>query len=53
MHLNGDVYTIFVWIRPGALTFLEQMSRHYEIVIFTASQKVYAETVTVNMENEL
>ena len=52
VHLNGDVYTIFVWIRPGALTFLEQMSRHYEIVIFTASQKVYAETLLNILDHE-
>jgi RNA polymerase II subunit A small phosphatase-like protein len=31
------VNDIFVLIRPGVKEFLEQMARHYELVLFTAS----------------
>ena len=42
-------------MRPGLHSFLRQVSRHYEIVIFTASQSYYANEVLniVDPSNEL
>jgi TFIIF-interacting CTD phosphatase-like protein len=37
VELERKVHVIHVLKRPGAEEFLERMSRHYEIVIFTAS----------------
>lgn len=36
-------YEVFVQIRPGAIDFLEEMSKYYELVIFTASLSKYAD----------
>merc|ERR1711907_589772 len=43
VHLGDERYDVYVYVRPGALEFLEQMQELYEVVVFTASQKVYAE----------
>jgi RNA polymerase II subunit A small phosphatase-like protein len=39
LKINFDrrVNDIFVLVRPGVKEFLEQMSKHYELVLFTAS----------------
>jgi carboxy-terminal domain RNA polymerase II polypeptide A small phosphatase len=33
---------VYVLVRPGALSFLEELSAYYEIVIYTASLSKYA-----------
>ncbi|UPR04029.1 Dullard-like phosphatase [Chloropicon primus] len=43
VHLGDERYDVYVYVRPGALEFLEKMQELYEVVIFTASQKMYAE----------
>jgi len=43
VHLGEDRYDVYVYVRPGAIEFLEKMQEHFEVVIFTASQKMYAE----------
>jgi CTD small phosphatase-like protein 2 len=43
VHLGDERYDVFVYVRPGAIEFLEAMQEHFEVVIFTASQKMYAE----------
>ena len=35
--LENRPYTIYVLIRPGAIEFIEKMSKCYELVLFTAS----------------
>ena len=40
---NGFNHTVHVKKRPGLLEFLQSVSKLFEVVIFTASQKIYAE----------
>jgi len=40
--LENREYEVFVQVRPGTAEFLKEMSKHYEIVIFTASLSKYA-----------
>lgn len=37
-------------IRPYCMEFLEKMSKYYEIVVFTASSKDYAEEAVKNID---
>ena len=37
IELNNKIHNIFVNKRPRAEEFIENMSKHFEIVIFTAS----------------
>ena len=43
VECNGRTHTVAVRQRPHLATFLERAAALYEVVIFTASQKVYAE----------
>lgn len=40
---NGVEYTVYVRKRPNFQHFMEQIAGRYEVIIFTASQQVYAE----------
>lgn len=42
VKMDDREYRIFVKVRPGTMPFLQEMSKHYEIVIFTASLSKYA-----------
>ena len=42
---NSEKLKIGLNIRPGARELLESASRHSEVIIFTASTKVYADAV--------
>ena len=43
VHFNGERRLYHV--RPGCFQFIEELSKHYEIVIFTASTEVSADFI--------
>lgn len=43
VNFNGVDYEVYVRTRPHLKVFLEQVSEWFETVVFTASQKVYAD----------
>jgi hypothetical protein len=43
VHFNGAEHMVHVRMRPHMRDFLERTSELFEVVVFTASQKVYAE----------
>ncbi|KNB44622.1 hypothetical protein JH06_1526 [Blastocystis sp. subtype 4] len=45
LQLNDTVSNIYVCVRPGVQEFLHSLSYMYEIVVFTASSKSYANSV--------
>jgi CTD small phosphatase-like protein 2 len=45
MSYNYNDFELFVKKRPGVIEFLKKASKLFEIVIFTASQKIYADKV--------
>ena len=42
VDFHGATYTVHVKLRPHLFSFLESCRQHFEVVLFTASQKVYA-----------
>jgi TFIIF-interacting CTD phosphatase-like protein len=45
VQFHGETYTVHVKCRPYLHEFLEMASRHFEVIVFTASQKVYADAL--------
>lgn len=38
--IEDNIYNVYVYIRPGALEFIKQMSTIYEVVVYTASLNI-------------
>lgn len=51
IHFVEDPPNNFFRTRPGAIEFLEEMSNYYEIVIFTAGMKDYADWVLDQLDS--
>lgn len=49
---NKFTYIIYVKFRPYVIEFLESMSRHFDIAIFTASEKTYADAIIDKLDPE-
>lgn len=45
LDTNNIVLPVHVYVRPGAQDFIREMSKYYELVIFTASKPSYANKV--------
>lgn len=45
VNFNGSSYQVYVRKRPYLDKFLESVSKQFEVVLFTASQKIYADTL--------
>lgn len=45
VHFHSQDYTVWVKIRPHCLEFLEHLADKFELIVFTASQKIYADTL--------
>lgn len=43
VSFNAQEYTVYVRRRPHLQSFMERVSQMFEIIVFTASQSVYAE----------
>ncbi|KAK8818497.1 hypothetical protein WA577_003800 [Blastocystis sp. JDR] len=50
VEIEGNVYNVYVFRRPGVAEFLERMSVFYEIVVYTASMKKYADPLLDKMD---
>lgn len=51
VDIEGRICNVYVLVRPGCFEFLREMSKHYEIVIFTASLSKYADPLLDILEN--
>jgi len=44
---------MFISIRPYAISFLKRMKKYFEIVVFTASDKAYADAILNEIDPDL
>mmetsp|Transcript_25983 Transcript_25983/g.49015 ORF Transcript_25983/g.49015 Transcript_25983/m.49015 type:complete len:337 (+) Transcript_25983:41-1051(+) len=49
---GGIEYSVHVRLRPGVLQFLDAVKDDFEVVVFTASQKVYADCLLDRLDPE-
>lgn len=50
VKLNESLYNIYVSYRPGLINFLNSVCNIFEVVIFTASMKLYADHVLKSLD---
>ena len=43
VSIDEREFIVYVQIRPGAFQFLQEMAKHYEVIIYTASLSKYAD----------
>lgn len=43
VEIEGSICNIYILVRPGVSQFLKRMSKHWEVVVFTASLSKYAD----------
>ena len=52
VHTMNLPYENYFLLRPGVITFLEEISKIYEIIIFTSSPKSYADSILNKIDTE-
>jgi RNA polymerase II subunit A small phosphatase-like protein len=52
VEIEGQICQIYILVRPGVTSFLQRMSKHYEMVVFTASLSKYAEPLVAQLDPE-
>ncbi len=52
IHYFEEEDTGRFYVRPNCFEFLEEMSKHYELVIFTAAMQDYADWVLDQLDNK-
>lgn len=52
IEIEGNVCNVYVVVRPGTDYFLEKLSQHYELIIYTASLSKYADPLLDILDNK-
>jgi RNA polymerase II subunit A small phosphatase-like protein len=51
INVDGYECNVYVAVRPGAQYFLEEVSKNYEVIIYTASISKYAEPLMNTLDS--
>ena len=50
VEIEGKTCYVYVLVRPGTISFLEELAEYFELVIFTASLSKYAEPLMLILD---